>query len=178
MTFTISKTKLAIATMAVIMLIPATAMATHVFDDVPDSRFYAEPVEWAFDNEITTGKTATTFAPDDNVTRGESVTFLKRYNDNIVEPAIAVLQDDIDSRPVAMFATIDSDGSVLSEFGLESSVRTSTGNYNLTFDRDVRGCAATTSDMIFLGTRDVDRVSRLRSYRNGGSGRHQLVGRS
>ncbi|MEQ8842915.1 MAG: hypothetical protein RIB98_18210, partial [Acidimicrobiales bacterium] len=47
----------------------------------------AGPVDWAFNNDITTGKTATSFAPEDNVTRGESVTFLKRYNDNIVEPA-------------------------------------------------------------------------------------------
>ncbi|MEZ5245868.1 MAG: S-layer homology domain-containing protein [Acidimicrobiales bacterium] len=86
MTFTISKTKFAVAIVAAAMLVPSTAMAFHVFDDVPDDKFYADPVEWAFDNGITTGKTSTTFAPDDNVTRGESVTFLKRYNDNIVAP--------------------------------------------------------------------------------------------
>jgi len=80
-TFTISKSKLAIAIVAVALFIPSTAMAFHVFDDVPDGKFYADPVEWAFDNGITTGKTATTFAPDDNVTRGEAVTFLKRYHD-------------------------------------------------------------------------------------------------
>lgn len=92
MTFTISKTRLAIGIVAVAMLVPASAMAFHVFDDVADDRFYAEPVEWAFDNDITTGKTATTFAPDDGVTRGESVTFLKRYNDNVVQPAIDELE--------------------------------------------------------------------------------------
>lgn len=80
MTITISKSKLAVAIVAVAMLIPSSAMAFHVFDDVPDDKFYADPVEWAFDNGITTGKTATTFAPDDNVTRGESVTFLQRYH--------------------------------------------------------------------------------------------------
>ena len=85
-TFTISKTKLAVAIIAAALTIPTSAMAFHVFDDVPDDKFYAEPVEWAFDNGITTGKTATMFAPDDAVTRGESVTFLKRYNDNVVEP--------------------------------------------------------------------------------------------
>ena len=96
MTITLSKTKLAIAVFVVALLAPATALATHIFDDVDDSKFYADPVEWAFDNGITTGKTATTFAPDDNVTRGESVTFLKRYNDNVVEPAIVEVQSDVD----------------------------------------------------------------------------------
>ncbi len=92
MRITLTKSKLAIAVLAVAMLVPATAWANHVFTDVPDDKFYAAPVEWAFDNGITTGKTPTLFAPDDNVTRGESVTFLKRYNDNIVEPADAALQ--------------------------------------------------------------------------------------
>ncbi len=91
MTVTLSKTKLAIAVFVVALLAPATALATHIFDDVDDSKFYAEPVEWAADNGITTGKTPTSFAPDDGVTRGEAVTFLKRYNDNVVEPALEAL---------------------------------------------------------------------------------------
>ncbi|RMH78432.1 MAG: hypothetical protein D6683_07615, partial [Actinomyces sp.] len=40
---------------------------------------------------ITTGSPAgsRTFKPEDPVTRGESVTFLKRYDDNVVQPALA-----------------------------------------------------------------------------------------
>ena len=91
MTITISKLKLALAVLAVVLVAPATALATHVFDDVDDGAFYAEPVEWAADNGITTGKSPTQFAPLDSVTRGESVTFLKRYDDNIVQPALAEL---------------------------------------------------------------------------------------
>ncbi|MEQ8842388.1 MAG: S-layer homology domain-containing protein [Acidimicrobiales bacterium] len=97
MTITFTKTKVALAIVVAALLVPATAYATHVFDDVPDDKFYAGPVEWAFDNDITTGKSPTSFAPEDNVTRGESVTFLKRYNDNIVEPADTALQADIDN---------------------------------------------------------------------------------
>lgn len=96
MTITLTKSKLAIAVLAVAMLVPATAWANHVFTDVPDDKFYAVPVEWAFDNGITTGKSPSLFAPDDNVTRGESVTFLKRYEDNIAAPADNVLQEQID----------------------------------------------------------------------------------
>lgn len=97
MTVTLTKGRLAVAILAVAMLVPATAYATHVFDDVADDAFYADPVEWAFDNSITTGKSATSFAPLDSVTRGESVTFLKRYDDNIVQPAISSIQTAADT---------------------------------------------------------------------------------
>ncbi len=54
------------------------------FTDVDEGRFYADAVAWAKANDITTGKTPTTFAPDDPVTRGEVVTFLKRFYDAYV----------------------------------------------------------------------------------------------
>lgn len=94
MTITIKKLHLAIAVAIVALVAPATALATHVFDDVDDDRFYADPVEWAASNGITTGTSPTTFEPDRGVTRGESVTFLKRYDDNIVQPALTKLTDD------------------------------------------------------------------------------------
>ena len=89
----ITKSRVAAAVAAGVLLAPATALASHVFDDVPDGAFYANPVEWAFENDITTGKSPTSFAPLDGVTRGESVTFLQRYNDNVVEPAL----DEVDA---------------------------------------------------------------------------------
>lgn len=113
MTFTISKSRLAFAIVAVALLMPSTAMAFHVFDDVPDDKFYADPVEWAFDNGITTGKTSSTFAPDDAVTRGESVTFLKRYNDNVVAPTtMNLFASDTNLNPT----------STLGDLGLSASV--------------------------------------------------------
>ncbi|MEQ8842384.1 MAG: S-layer homology domain-containing protein, partial [Acidimicrobiales bacterium] len=71
MTITLTKTKAAIAVVVVALLVPATAFAANSFTDVPAEKFYAGPVDWAFNNDITTGKTATSFAPEDNVTRGE-----------------------------------------------------------------------------------------------------------
>ena len=41
---------------------------------------------WAYENGITTGKSATVFAPDDAVTRVEFAAFLSRY-DNLNYPA-------------------------------------------------------------------------------------------
>ncbi len=96
MTITIKKFHLAIAVIAVALIVPATAVATHLgththfFDDVPDDAFFADAATWAKANNITTGSPAgsTTFKPLDPVTRGESVTFAKRYDDNIVQPAL------------------------------------------------------------------------------------------
>jgi hypothetical protein len=93
---TITRTKLALAVLVAAMMVPATALATQAFEDVPDGKFYAEPVAWALEHEITTGKAAGYFAPDDAVTRGETVTFLKRYHDNVVEPTVDDLRTEID----------------------------------------------------------------------------------
>jgi hypothetical protein len=92
MTITLTKAKLAIVVVVLTLLIPATAFATHVFTDVPDDRFYSDAVEWALSNGVTTGTTATTFEPDAVVTRGQSVTFAKRYDDNVVQPRLASLE--------------------------------------------------------------------------------------
>ena len=95
MSVTITKLHLAIAVVAVALIAPTTAaVAFHVFDDVSDDRFFSDAVEWAAANGITTGTSATTFEPDANVTRGQNVTFAKRYDDNIVQPALATLATD------------------------------------------------------------------------------------
>jgi len=74
--------------LAFVLVVPATAVAVSPFVDVAPGKFYEAPINWAFSNGITTGKDTTHFAPDLGVTRGESVTFLKRYHDNIVQPGL------------------------------------------------------------------------------------------
>ncbi|MBR3748980.1 MAG: S-layer homology domain-containing protein, partial [Firmicutes bacterium] len=48
------------------------------FKDVPEDSYYAKAVAWAYANDITAGKSADSFAPDDPCTRGQIMTFL--YN--------------------------------------------------------------------------------------------------
>ena len=51
--------------------------ADVVFTDMPDETHWAHiPIDWAYFNGITTGKTATTFGPKDTCTRAQVVTFL------------------------------------------------------------------------------------------------------
>ncbi len=57
---------------------PEVTNKEHSFTDVKEGEYYYDPMLWAVENEITKGQTATTFAPDKNVTRAETVTFLSR----------------------------------------------------------------------------------------------------
>ncbi len=47
--------------------------------NVKESDEYYNAVLWALQNDATTGTTATTFSPNDTVTRAQIVTFLYRY---------------------------------------------------------------------------------------------------
>ena len=51
---------------------------TNPFSDVKASDYYYKAVLWAVENGITKGTSATTFSPDATVTRGQTVTFLWR----------------------------------------------------------------------------------------------------
>ena len=52
--------------------------AASSFTDVAADASYADAVNWAVAQGVTTGRTASTFAPDDTCTRGNIVTFLHR----------------------------------------------------------------------------------------------------
>ena len=52
------------------------------FLDVDPSSYYARPVAWLVANDITTGTTPTTYAPDAPVTRAQLATFLYRLSTN------------------------------------------------------------------------------------------------
>jgi len=55
---------------------------TISFIDVSASAYYYDAVMWAVEKGITSGTSATTFAPDATVTRGQTVTFLYRANNS------------------------------------------------------------------------------------------------
>ena len=55
-----------------------TAVSTNPFIDVASSDYYYDAVLWAVENGITNGTSATTFSPNEGVTRAQMVTFLWR----------------------------------------------------------------------------------------------------
>ncbi len=71
------------AILALVMLvavIPMTAVAAYKtpFDDVKADDYFYEAVIWAYTEGVTTGTSATKFAPEKTCTRGQVVTFLWR----------------------------------------------------------------------------------------------------
>ncbi len=68
-----------------------TGAAANPFVDVDRARFFAEPIDWLFAREITTGTSPTMFSPDGLVTRAQAVTFLYRLNigaAGLIDPAM------------------------------------------------------------------------------------------
>ncbi len=57
---------------------PSPSLSTCAFTDVESGSYYEQAVLWAVEKGITTGTSATTFSPDDTVTRSQVVTFLYR----------------------------------------------------------------------------------------------------
>lgn len=60
------------------ILNPYLAKAENPFVDVTENNRFYDPILWAYNNGITTGKTEDTFAPKEGVTRAQFVTFLWR----------------------------------------------------------------------------------------------------
>ena len=52
---------------------------TVIFADIKADKYYAKAVQWAYEQKITAGTSATTFSPDDPCTRAQMVTFLYRF---------------------------------------------------------------------------------------------------
>ena len=86
--------RLVVAVVGLVGLGASVAFASNTFTDVDEGRYYTDAVGWAADNGVTTGTSATTFSPENAVTRAQNVTFAYRYDQNVVQPAL----DDIDDR--------------------------------------------------------------------------------
>jgi len=77
-----SKTRVLLVVVALVAgLMPVLqAQAASDFTDVPSGAYYETAVAWLVQEGITTGTTATTYSPDDPVTRGQMAAFLWRYD--------------------------------------------------------------------------------------------------
>ncbi len=54
------------------------APVSEQFTDIPEGQYYTEAVHWMLHHGITTGTSATTFSPGNDLTRGQIATFLWR----------------------------------------------------------------------------------------------------
>ncbi len=58
---------------------PNVSGLTEPFTDVPDDYWARDAIIWAYENAIISGYNATTFGPNDGLTRGQFVTIMHRY---------------------------------------------------------------------------------------------------
>ena len=58
---------------------PTPEGSASPFTDVPADVYYTQAVQWAYEQGITGGTSATTFSPDASCTRAQMVTFLYRF---------------------------------------------------------------------------------------------------
>ncbi|MDW3220750.1 MAG: S-layer homology domain-containing protein [Acidimicrobiales bacterium] len=190
-TIRITKATLAILVAVAVLAGTATALAGHPFGDVEDGKWYSEAVEWAYDNDITTGKTPTTFNGDDGVTRYEAVTFQQRYDENVAGPARDALADDIsdnaddiadNGEAIASLAAeteyywamIDPDGSVLTSSHPATAHRDDTGTYRVGFD-GVPASDLFANEIYCMGTATTSLGFTATSYVVGGENEFHTV---
>jgi hypothetical protein len=82
---------------AVLLLLPMAevradvcAAGTTSFTDVPDSAIYCTNTQWMKNRAITTGCTATTYCPNDFVTRGAMALFMNRLGTAVTPTPVFV----------------------------------------------------------------------------------------
>jgi hypothetical protein len=85
--------------------------AGHQFNDVPDDHIFHTGISWMKDNNITVGcnpPANNQYCPEDNVTRGQMATFMKRLaENNVVDAATLDGKDSTEYLTVASAQTYD-----------------------------------------------------------------------
>lgn len=92
MQITISKRAAVIIALMLLMALPATAAAMHVFTDVSDGSVHAAGIDWVADVGVTSGcGDGSTYCPNDPVTRAQMATFMHRLSGTApgIAPSVA-----------------------------------------------------------------------------------------
>ena len=91
---------LLVLSLAVVVLVPVAAVASHQFTDVPNSNTFHADIAWLADNGVTKGcnpPANTMYCPEANVTRQQMAAFMHRLAVNkVVDAKTAVNADAVD----------------------------------------------------------------------------------
>jgi len=94
-----------------LIVAPLTAVATHSFDDVPNTNTFHDDITWLKDAAVTLGCNPPDndeFCPDDNVTRAQMAAFMKRLAENGVVDAGLLAGEEASSYRSVVAADMDS----------------------------------------------------------------------
>lgn len=90
-----------VAILAAVIAVPMVVVATNRFDDVPNSNVHHDNITWLADNGVTLGcnpPANDNYCPDDNVSRAQMASFMRRLAENqVVDAATAVEADNADA---------------------------------------------------------------------------------
>lgn len=143
-------TKTIAAGLALAIGIPAVALAAHPFEDVPDGQWYSDPVDWAFNNGLTTGKTPTTFNGWDPTNRYEVVTFFHRYDSEMIQPALDEIDGELESLDSAKASTAHVADAVDDAVGLQYGLFDSDGSANGVINSGLSGTTLELSSTVSI----------------------------
>jgi hypothetical protein len=105
------RSSLVVALVVGALLVPVAVFASHQFNDVPDSHIFHTGISWMKDNNITVGcnpPANTNYCPNNNVTRGEMATFMKRLaENNVVDAATLDGKDSTEYLAITSAQTFD-----------------------------------------------------------------------
>lgn len=90
--------RVAAGLLALVLLVPGVALASHQFTDVPNSNSFHGDIDWLADYGITGGCGATTFCPGSAVTRGQMAAFMHRLSNEF-----ELVTETIDPEPADFF---------------------------------------------------------------------------
>lgn len=99
---------IAVATLGLALILPATALASHVFSDVPNTMSGHNAIAAVAGARITVGCTPTTYCPTANVTREQMAIFLQRGLSRVAgaQDLAAGTLTDVDETQNSMTMTI------------------------------------------------------------------------
>ena len=124
---TISKRAALIIAVAVMLVIPGIAGATHLFTDVSDGGTHTPGITWVADVGVTTGcGDGSTYCPNDSVSRAQMGTFMYRLSGNDPATAPSVNADKLDGLDSTAFLGVSdqaTDSALLGGFAADDLVR-------------------------------------------------------
>ncbi|MEO6351068.1 MAG: S-layer homology domain-containing protein [Candidatus Limnocylindrales bacterium] len=91
--------RLAILGIALALLLPGIALASHRFSDVPDSNAFHNDIDWLADYGITTGFPDGTYRPGQPVARQAMAAFMHRLSNQF-----EVVSSDYDPGPLVAYS--------------------------------------------------------------------------
>lgn len=106
--------------------LPSEAKTNNPFKDVSNSAWYAGHIRTLVENKVTKGKTATTFAPNANVTRAQMASFVVR-SEELVKAADIAKETKAKIRSIVLEnSIIEKDGKKVSQASYDSKTDTLT----------------------------------------------------